>query len=128
MAEYFKTRSESQGQSTREELVRALTGCDAREGLAVSRTRRVVHGAVIHMEEQRTNSRKKTGTVLLVALLFLTLLAPALWSSVDSFAAGSHFADMQTQTYLLGVMLFPGIVAAAIAGFTRQRANSRRKA
>lgn len=117
----------TQGQSSREDLVRALTGSDTQEGMAVSRTRRVVHSAVINMEEQKTNMRKKTGIALLASLLFLTLLAPALWSSVDSFASGSHFADLQTQTYLLGVMLFPGIMAAAIAGFMRQRSNQHRQ-
>jgi hypothetical protein len=103
----------------------ALVGCDARADMAVSRTRRVVHSTVINMEEQRQKRRKKVGLTLLVSLLFLTLLAPALWSSMDSFVAGGHFADLQTQTYLLGVMLFPGIVAAAIAGFTWQRRQHR---
>jgi hypothetical protein len=126
MPDPFNSPSASNpGISSRDELVRALTGCDAQEGMAVSRTRRVVHGTVLNMEEQRTNRRKKMGVVLLASILFLTLLAPALWSSVDSFAAGAHFGDIQTQSYLLGVMLFPGIVAGAIAGFMRLRANSR---
>ena len=131
MPDHFQVRSGSNqgqpdcGSTSREELLRALTGCDAQEGLAVSRTRRVVHGAVLNMEEESANRRRKTGIALLATLLFLTLLAPALWSSVDAFAAGNHFGDMQTQSYLLGVMLFPGIVAAAIAGFTRLRANNR---
>jgi hypothetical protein len=128
MTDQFKIRSAPYGSSSSpDDLVRALTGCDAREGLAVSRTRRNVHNTVISMEEQRSSRRKKAGLVFLVSLLFLTLLAPALWSSVDSFVAGGHFADLQTQTYLLGVMLFPGFVAAAIAGFTRQRNQSRRQ-
>jgi hypothetical protein len=128
MADHFKMRSlPDGGGSSQEELVRALTGSDAQEGLAVSRTRRNVHNTVINMEEQRSSRRKKAGLVFLVSLLFLTLLAPALWSSMDSFVAGGHFADLQTQTYLLGVMLFPGFVAAAIAGLTRQRNQNRRQ-
>jgi hypothetical protein len=115
------------GSDHSEELVRALVGCDTRADLAVSRTRRVVQSKVIDMEEQRQNQRKKIGLTALVSLLFLTMLAPALWSSVDTFAAGAHFADLQTQTYLFGVMLFPGIVAAALAGFLRLRSQHRRQ-
>ncbi len=126
MTDHFTMRAQSgQASSTRDELMGALVGCDARADMAVSRTRRVVHSTVINMEEQRQKRRKKVGLTLLVSLLFLTLLAPALWSSMDSFVAGGHFADLQTQTYLLGVMLFPGIVAAAIAGFTWQRRQHR---
>ncbi len=113
-------RSSSHG-----DLIQALTGSDLKTDLAVSRTRRNVQSTLINMEEQSASRRKKTGMGILLSILFLTLLAPALWSSVDSFAAGSHFADFQTQTYLLGVMLFPGILAAAIAVIARQR-NQRR--
>jgi hypothetical protein len=127
MAKGFTERSVPGLSSSQDDLVRALTGCDLQADLAVSRTRRNVQSTVINMGEERQTRRRNAGLVLLASLLFLTLLVPALWSSVDTFAAGSHFADMQTQSYLLGVMLFPGIIVAAIAVFTRQRNQGRRQ-
>ena len=111
--------------SSHDDLVQALTGSDAQADQTVSRTRRIVHSTVLNMEEQRRTRRNKSGLFLLASIVCLTLLAPALWSSVDSFLGGGHFGDPQTQAYLLSVMLFPGIVAAAIAAVVRTRNRSR---
>ena len=107
--------------TSHEDLVQALTGSDRQADQTVSRTRRIVHSTVLNMEDQRRTRRTNSGLFLLASVICITLLAPALWSSVDSFMGGGHFSDPQTQTYLLGVMLFPGIVAAAIAAFVRTR-------
>ncbi len=107
--------------SSRDELVHALTSSDDQSAQTVSRTRRIVHSTVLNMEDQRRSRRTKSGLFLFASVVCLTLLAPALWSSVDSFLGGGHFGDPQTQAYLLSLMLFPGIVAAAIAAIVRTR-------
>ena len=107
--------------ASRADLVQALTSSDTQSDQAVSRTRRIVHSTVLNMEDERQSRRRKSGLFLFASVVCITLLAPALWSSVDSFLGGGHFGDAQTQAYLLAVMLFPGIVAAAIAMLVRQR-------
>ena len=111
--------------SSHDQLIQALTRSDLHIDQTVSRTRRNVQSTVIGLEERKQIRRKNSGLMLIVTLIFLTLLAPALWSSMNSFSSGAHFSDFQTQADLLGVMLFPGIVAAAIAGFTQQRNKHR---
>jgi hypothetical protein len=54
-----------------------------------------------------------------MVMVIVTLLAPAVWTSVLNFSAGAHFADLQTQIALLPMMLFPGIVAVATASYIR---------
>ena len=105
-------------------LLRALTSVDNQADVAVSRTRRRIYNAMETMEAQRNGRRKQTGLILMISLLSVALLAPAIWCSVEVFRAGGHFADLQAQSYLLAVMLFPAIVAAGIAGYLR---NHRRE-
>ena len=100
-------------------LLRALTTVDRQADLAVNRTRRRVYGANLDMDQQKKDRRKQGRLVVVFCIAFLTLLTPALWMSVESLLAGAHFADPQTQTYLLPLMLFPGIVAAAIIAFKK---------
>jgi hypothetical protein len=109
------------GSSSREDLVRALTGRDPGSDITVARTRRRVQTAVIDREEQRVGRRRQTGLVMMISLVVLSLLAPAIWSSVETLHAGGHFADFQTQTYLLALILFPALVAAATGAYIRGR-------
>jgi hypothetical protein len=100
-------------------LVEALTGADRRSDLAVFRTRRRVYSTVIDMEEQRKGRSSQSRRAIVIVTVLLTLLAPAVWSSVINFSSGAHFADLQTQISLLPLMLFPGIVAVATASYVR---------
>ena len=54
---------------------------------------------------------------LLVAVGFLTLLTPALWSGVDEIFAGEHLSDLPTMVTLLALTLFSAILAALIASW-----------
>jgi hypothetical protein len=105
-------------------LLHALTSADRRSDIAVARTRRRIYGAMQDIQAQRSGRRKQTGLVLMISVLFVLLLSPAIWCAVEVFRGGGHFVDMQAQTYLLALMLFPGIVAAGIAGYLR---NQRRE-
>ncbi len=100
-------------------LLSALTSVDLHADQAVNRTRRRVYGANLEMNQQRKDRRRQSRLVIVFSIGFLTLLTPALWSSLESFMAGAHFADPQTQAFLLPLMLFPGIVAAATIAFKR---------
>ncbi len=108
-------------------LLSALTGVDKQADLAVSRTRRRVYSANLDMDQQKKDRRKQSRMIAVFCLFFLILLTPALWTSIDSFLAGAHFADTQAQMYLLPLMLFPGIVAIAIIGFKRQQDRESRR-
>ncbi len=100
-------------------LLRALTGADQQTDLAVNRTRRRVYSAHLDMDQQKKDRSRQGRIVAVFCLAFVTLLTPALWTTLESFLGGAHFADPQTQTYLLPLMLFPGIVAAATIAFKK---------
>lgn len=108
-------------------LLRALTGVDKQIDLAVSRTRRRVFSANLDRDQHKKDLRKQSRMIVVFCLVFLILLTPALWTSIDSFLAGAHFADTQAQMYLLPLMLFPGIVAIAIIGFKKQQDREGRR-
>ena len=108
-------------------LVTALTSADSRSDLAVSRTRRRVYGANLELNQQRQDRRRQSRLVTVFCLLFLVLLTPALWTTIESFLSGAHFADPQAQTYVLSLMLFPGIVAVAIIGFKKHQDREGRR-
>lgn len=108
-------------------LLRALTGVDQQTDLAVNRTRRRVLSANLDRHQQRRERVKQSRMVIVVCLAFLTLLTPALWTSVESFLGGAHFADPQMQTFLLPLMLFPGIIAAAIVVFKKHHDGENRR-
>jgi hypothetical protein len=100
------------------ELVQALTGLDASASLAVAqRTRRAVREASLNIREDRKRRRRNKGIALLVAVGFLTLLTPALWSGVDEIFAGEHLSDLPTMVTLLALTLFSAILAALIASW-----------
>jgi len=102
-------------------LLRALIEVDRETDQAVTRTRRRIYNTVAGIEEQRKTRRKQTGVILGASVLFITLLAPALWSSVETFRDGANFSDLQAQVYLLALMLFPVLIAAATAACLRHR-------
>lgn len=120
-------RTEAVSAPDQDALLRALTGVDRQSDLAVSRTRRRVYGANLDMDEQRKYRRRQSRFVIVFYLAFLTLLTPALWTSLESFMGGAHFADPQTQTYLLPLMLFPGIVAVATIAFKKHHDRESRR-
>jgi hypothetical protein len=100
------------------ELVRALSGFDASATLAVAqRTRRSVREAAANMREQAQRRRRNRGMALLLAVGFLTLLTPALWSGVDEIFAGEHLSDLPAMFTLLALTLFSAVVAALVASW-----------
>jgi hypothetical protein len=100
------------------ELIRALTGLDASASLAVAqRTRRAVREAAINLREDQKRRRRNRGMALLIAVGFLTLLTPALWSGVDDIFAGEHLSDLPTMVTLTALTLFSAIVAALLASW-----------
>ncbi len=100
------------------DLVQALTGLDASASLAVAqRTRRAVREASLNIREDQKRRRRNKGIALLVAVGFLTLLTPALWSGVDDIFAGEHLSDLPTMVTLLALTLFSAILAALIASW-----------
>lgn len=100
------------------ELVQVLTGLDASVSLAVAqRTRRAVREASLNIREDQKRRRRNKGVALLVAVGFLTLLTPALWSGVDEIFAGEHLSDLPTMVTLLALTLFSAILAALIASW-----------
>lgn len=115
------SRPEVVSAAEQDALLHALTSADRRSDIAVARTRRRIYGAMEDMQAQRSGRRKQTGLVLMISVLFVLLLSPAIWCAVEVFRGGAHFVDMQTQTYLLALMLFPAIVAAGIAGYLRNQ-------
>ncbi len=108
-------------------LLNALTGVDKQTDLVVNRTRRRVFCANLDRDQQKKDRRKQSRMIAVFCLLFLILLTPALWTSIDSFLAGAHFVDTQAQMYLLPLMLFPGIVAIAIIAFKKQQDRESRR-
>jgi hypothetical protein len=100
------------------DLIQVLTGLDASASLAVAqRTRRAVREASLNIREERKRRRRNKGIALLVAVSFLTLLTPALWSGVDEIFAGEHLSDLPTMVTLLALTLFSAILAALIASW-----------
>jgi hypothetical protein len=100
------------------ELIQALTGLDASASLAVAqRTRRAVREAALHLREDQKRRRRNRGVALLVAVGFLTLLTPALWSGVDDIFAGEHLSDLPAMVTLTALTLFSAIVAALLASW-----------
>lgn len=100
------------------ELVQALTGLDASASLAVAqRTRRAVREAALSLREDQKRRRRNRGMALLIAVGFLTLLTPALWSGVDEIFAGEHLSDLPTMVTLTALMLFSAVVAALLASW-----------
>jgi hypothetical protein len=111
-----------------QELVAALVGRDAQGSQRVAeRTRRTVRIAAMARREEQAGKRRTLGIAMAVCLGILTLLAPALWSSVDDLVAGEHFGDIPTQVALMVMILFPAVIAALIAGWqTRGMENGQR--
>ena len=100
------------------EMVQALTGLDASASLAVAqRTRRAVREAALILREDQKRRRRNKGIALLVAVGFLTLLTPALWSGVDEIFAGEHLSDLQTMFTLTALTLFSAVIAALLASW-----------
>ena len=100
------------------ELIDALAGLDASATIAVAqRTRRAVREAAASLREDHKRLRRNRGMALLVAVGFLTLLTPALWSGVDEIFAGEHISDLPTMVTLLALTLFSAVVAALIASW-----------
>jgi hypothetical protein len=100
------------------ELVGALTGLDANASLAVAlRTRRAVREAALNLREDQKRRQRNKGIALLVAVGFITLLTPALWSGLDELFAGEHLSDLPTMVTLLALTLFSAILAALIASW-----------
>jgi len=100
------------------ELIDALAGLDASATIAVAqRTRRAVREAAANLREDHKRLRRNRGMALLVAVGFLTLLTPALWSGVDEIFAGEHISDLPTMVTLLALTLFSAVVAALIASW-----------
>jgi hypothetical protein len=100
------------------ELIQALSGLDASATLAVAqRTRRCVREAGANMREQAERRRRNRGMALLLAVGFLTLLTPALWSGVDEIFAGEHLSDLPAMFTLLALTLFSAVVAALVASW-----------
>ena len=100
------------------ELIQALTGLDASASLAVAqRTRRAVREAGINLREDQKRRRRNRGVALLIAVGFLTLLTPALWSGVDDIFAGEHLSDLPAMVTLTALTLFSAIVAALLASW-----------
>ncbi len=111
-----------------QELLSALAGHHAQAGLAVGeRTRRAVRNFTLDREERRETTRRNFGLAAFAGLGLLMLLAPALWSSVDDFFGGEHFADLHTQVTLLLLVLFMAVLAALLAGWHTQNAESRER-
>jgi len=101
-----------------QELVRALSGLNAGTTLAVAqRTRRSVREAGANLREGAERRRKNRGMALLLAVGFLTLLTPALWSGVDEIFAGEHLSDLPAMFTLLALTLFSAVVAALVASW-----------
>jgi hypothetical protein len=100
------------------DILQALTGLDASASLGVAqRTRRAVREAATNLREDRKRRHRNKGLALLVAVGFLTLLTPALWSGVDEIFAGEHLSDLPTMITLLALTLFSAVVAALIASW-----------
>jgi hypothetical protein len=100
------------------ELIQALAGLDASASLAVAqRTRRAVREAALHLREDQKRRRRNRGMALLIAVGFLTLLTPALWSGVDDIFAGEHLSDLPTMVTLTALTLFSAVVAALLASW-----------
>jgi len=100
------------------DIIQALTGLDASATMAVAqRTRRAVREAAANLREDHKRLRRNRGMALLVAVGFLTLLTPALWSGVDEIFAGEHISDLPTMVTLLALTLFSAVVAALIASW-----------
>lgn len=100
------------------ELLQSLTGLDADATLAVAhRARLAVREAALNLREEEKRRRRNKGIALLIALAFLTLLTPALWSGVDEIFAGEHFTDLPTMITLFALTLFSAIVAALMASW-----------
>ncbi len=104
------------------ELIQALTGLDANASLAVAqRTRRAVREASLNIRQDQERRHRNKGVALLVALGFLMLLTPALWSGVDEIFAGEHLSDLPTMFTLFALTLFSAVVAALIASWKNQQ-------
>lgn len=100
------------------DILRALTGLDANASLVVAqRTRRMIREAAINLREERERRRRNKGIALLIAVAFLTLLTPALWSGVDELFAGEHISDLPAMFTLLALTLFSAVLAALIASW-----------
>ena len=102
----------------RSDIIEALTGLDASATMAVAqRTRRAVREAAANLRKDVERRRRNRGLALLVAVGFLTLLTPALWSGVDEFFAGEHISDLPAMFTLSAFMLFSAVLAALIASW-----------
>jgi hypothetical protein len=100
------------------DLIQALTGLDASASLAVAqRTQRAVREAALHLREDQKRRRRNRGMALLIAVGFLTLLTPALWSGVDEIFAGEHLSDLPTMVTLTALTLFSAVIAALLASW-----------
>ena len=100
------------------DIVEALTGLDASATMAVAqRTRRAVREAAANLREDQKHRRRNRGLALLVAVGFLTLLTPALWSGVDEIFAGEHISDLPTMVTLLALTLFSAVLGALVASW-----------
>ncbi len=100
------------------EMIQALAGLNASASLAVAqRTRRAVREAALHLREDQKRRRRNRGMAMLIAVGFLTLLTPALWSGVDEIFAGEHLSDLPTMVTLTALTLFSAVIAALLASW-----------
>ena len=103
-------------------LVESLAGLNASPDLKIAlRARRAVRNAAGNLRADRDRKRRNIGLTLMLAVGFLMLLTPALWSGVDEIFAGAHIFDLSLMTTLLALTLLSAIVAALVAGWKNQQ-------
>lgn len=115
----------SDGDRVRQDLLGALAGKDAQGSRRVAdRTRRSVRVAVVARREEKAGKRRSFAVAIAFCLGILTLLAPAMWSSLDDLGLGEHFGDLPMQLTLLLIVLLPAVIAALLASMRTQGLQS----
>jgi len=98
-------------------LLDALCGLNSNANRAVvQRTRAAVRDAALSTLQRRRNRRRNAGIGAVVAIAFLVLLSPALWSVADELVRGEYISDLTPMVTLSVVLLFSGALAALVAG------------
>ena len=105
------------------DLLSSLSGLEGdRDRAMAHRTRRVVMTSVGVLKERDQHKIRARHNALAMTLIVLLLVAPLFWEAFDGLIAGEHLADPGSQLSLLGFILCPALLAAAlVAGWLRKR-------
>jgi hypothetical protein len=120
-AETFKS-SVSEGRSDRDLAISMARGGYERDREVAYSTRRVVMASLGVLKDQKAGRKRIRAVALAAAFVVLLLVVgPLIWWAVDDLIAGGYLSDLPCQFGLWVCILCPALLAAAVAGWLKNR-------